>query len=230
MFPLQDNQPITKIPFVTWTLIALNVMVFVFQLSQPNVDLFIYQYGLVPALVNWADPSTWWPFVTSIFMHGGFMHILSNMWYLAIFGDNVEDKLGHFGFFIFYFAAGFIASLSQYLVEPGSLIPTIGASGAIAGVLGYYFIRFPHATVRTLFIWFYRVSISNVSAKVLLGFWGISQLFNSVGAIANVADQGVAWLAHLGGFVFGMVIALLIRGGYRDGFNAFKEGNWERVS
>lgn len=225
MFPLKDSEPISKIPFVTWAIIAINALVFLYQLAQPNIDLFIYQYGLVPAFINWNDTSTWWPFATSIFMHGGFMHIISNMWYLAIFGDNVEDKLGHFGFLGFYLIAGFLASMSQYLIEPTSTIPIIGASGAIAGVLGYYFIRFPHATVKTLIVWFYRVSVSNISAKVLLGFWGISQLFNTVGAIANVADGGVAWVAHLGGFVFGIVVAYVMQIKNKDTFD-FSERFW----
>ena len=225
MFPLKDSEPISKIPFVTWAIIAVNALVFLYQLTQPNIDLFIYQYGLVPNFINWSDSSTWWHFATSIFMHGGFMHIISNMWYLAIFGDNVEDKLGHVGFLGFYLIACFIASMAQYLIEPTSMIPMIGASGAIAGVLGYYFIRFPHATVKTLFVWFYRISVSNISAKVLLGFWGISQLFNTVGAIANVADSGVAWVAHLGGFVFGIVVAYVMQIKKRSAFD-FNERFW----
>jgi membrane associated rhomboid family serine protease len=230
MFPLKDSEETTKIPFITWILIAINALVFIYQLAQSNINLFIYQYGLVPQFIDFGDVTTLWPFFTNIFMHGGFMHILSNMWYLAVFGDNVEDKLGHWKFLGFYLVAGFVASFAQYIFETDSLIPMVGASGAIAGVLGYYFICFPDATVKTLFVWFYRISVSEVSAKWLLGFWGVMQLFNSVGSFANFADDGVAYLAHLGGFVFGVVVALILRNREKSGgVSGFRDGGWEKV-
>jgi membrane associated rhomboid family serine protease len=213
MFPLKDSERTTKIPFITWLIIVINVFAFLYQLAQPDIDAFIYEYGLIPGFIDWSNSNTWWPFVTSMFMHGGFMHIISNMWYFAVFGDNVEDKLGTIKYVIFYLAAGFVASYTQYLVSPDSFIPMIGASGAIAGVLGFYLVAFPHATVKTLIVWFYRVAVTEVSAVLLLGFWGLTQLFNSVGSITALESGGTAWFAHLGGFVFGMAIAFIVKGG-----------------
>lgn len=237
MFPLKDSEPNTRFPFVTWIILAINVLVFLYQLMVPNTDQFIYDNGLVPALINWSDPRTLWPFVSSIFMHGGFMHIISNMWYLAVFGDNIESKLGHFWYLVFYLLGGFVASYAQYIVSPDSTIPMIGASGAIAAVLGAYFIIFPHAQVKTLVI-FYTIEVVNVSAKVLLGFWGISQLFNSIGSITSLESGGVAWFAHLGGFVFGIIVGFFVLNIVNDAKDqyfdktigsGFVEGRWERI-
>jgi len=211
MFPLKDSINNTKIPFITWIIIVINVFAFLYQLAQPNLDYIIYQYGLVPGFIDWGDTVTLLPFVTSMFMHGGFMHIISNMWYLAVFGDNVEEKLGAVKYIMFYLAAGFVASYTQYLVDPDSMIPMIGASGAIAGVLGFYLVTFPHATVKTLVVWYFRVGITDISAVILLGFWGVTQVFQSIGSITSLESGGTAWFAHIGGFAFGMVVAFLVK-------------------
>jgi len=211
MFPLKDSERTSKIPFVTWTIIIVNIFAFLYQLAQPDVDYFIYQHGLVPYFIDFSDKVSLLPFLTSMFMHGGFMHIISNMWYFAVFGDNVEDKLGSIKFIIFYFVAGFVASYAQYIVDPYSMIPMIGASGAIAGVLGFYLVIFPHATVKTLVLWFYRVGVMEISALVLLGFWGITQLFNSIGSVTALDSGGTAWFAHVGGFVFGLLVGWVVR-------------------
>lgn len=211
MFPIRDSIKTEKFPFVTWTIIIINVVVFIYQLLLPDVDAFIAQYALVPAAVDMLDIATWWPFFTSMFMHAGFMHIISNMWFLAVFGDNIENRMGHLGFLGFYLIAGFLAAFAQFVPEMTSLIPVLGASGAIAGVLGAYFIIYPHATVRTLIIGYYGARMADISAQVMLGYWGVIQLISSVGSIVSIDNSGVAWLAHLGGFAFGILVGLLIK-------------------
>jgi membrane associated rhomboid family serine protease len=201
MIPLRDVIPSRTFPFVTITIIVLNALAWFLELSFDPGDLqqFLYAYGVVPA--DFHAPTL----VTSMFLHGSWSHILGNMWYLWIFGDNVEDRCGHGRFIIFYLLCGIAAAMGQIVMNSTSLLPTIGASGAIAGVMGAYFILYPQSRVLTLIpiFWF---EIIEVPAIVLLGFWFLMQLF-SAGAVATTTSGtggGVAFAAHVVGFLIGM--------------------------
>jgi len=246
-----DNEGRTTVPFVVYTIVAINVIVFLLQLSD---DRFTLAYSAVPYKITHnvrvvppghgalppgieADPRVasglvplrgvpqepapslvWITLLTSMFMHGGFMHIIGNMLYLWIFGDNIEDNFGHAKFLIFYLVCGFAASFAQIFVDPDSPIPSLGASGAIAGVLGSYLILFPRNRVRTLlplgFLW----TTIELPAVVVLGFWIVIQIFSQYTATFKSTSQGggVAYLAHIGGFAAGLVLCFIFR--RRNGF------------
>jgi membrane associated rhomboid family serine protease len=202
VIPLRDVIPSRTVPFITVTIIVLNGLAWLFELSLPEHDLnlFLRYYGVVPA-------DFWIPsLITSMFLHGGWMHVIGNMWYLWIFGDNVEDRLGHGRFIVFYLLCGIAAALGQVAIEPSSTLPTIGASGAIAGVMGAYFVLYPNSRVLTLVIWIF-IQVVELPAVVLLGFWFVMQLLGGVGSIARTAASeggGVAFAAHVAGFLVGM--------------------------
>ncbi|HMB79500.1 MAG TPA: rhomboid family intramembrane serine protease [Vicinamibacterales bacterium] len=209
MIPLRDVIPSRTTPYITITIIALNALAWLFELSLPRdvLNNFLTLYGVVPAYFS--APTL----VTSMFLHGSWSHVLGNMWYLWIFGDNVEDRVGHGRFIVFYLLCGILAGLGQVAVAPGSTLPTIGASGAIAGVMGAYFVLYPHSRVLTLIPWIF-LQIVELPAVVLLGFWFVMQLF-SAGAIAVTSSSGggggVAFAAHVAGFLVGMVGVLVFR-------------------
>ncbi|MDY7077461.1 MAG: rhomboid family intramembrane serine protease [Chloroflexota bacterium] len=215
MIPLRDTIPARRFPVVNMVIIGFNVLFFLFEsiLTPEQLDQFIRIWGLVPAGF-WRSGSLirWLSLFTSMFMHGGWWHLISNMLALYIFGDNVEDRLGAFRYVLFYLFSGLAASVVHLVAYSGSSIPTVGASGAIAGVLGAYLILYPHARVLTLVPLFYFVRIVEVPAFIYLGFWFISQLFNGIFALATAVFQsgGVAWWAHIGGFIFGLAIIRLI--------------------
>jgi membrane associated rhomboid family serine protease len=214
MFPIgDDNSARRSIPFVTFALIAINVLVFFLELNNGNA--FIQEWAFIPARFS-SDPAASISTVFSaMFMHGGWLHLGGNMLYLWIFGDNVEDRFGHVKYLIFYLLAGIAATFAQYLVLPESNVPNVGASGAIAGVLGAYILMFPHARVNVLL----GRSIIAMPAVLVLGFWIVLQLISGVGTIASMdADVGgVAYMAHVGGFVAGFLMAFLFRGAARPG-------------
>lgn len=217
MIPLRDTIPSRRFPIVNTAIIGLNVLVFLFEsiLTPDRLDQVIWLGGLVPAYFwQGGGLGRWYPLFTSMFMHGGWWHLISNMLALYIFGDNVEDRLGHFRYVLFYLLSGLVASGAHLAAYSSSPIPTVGASGAIAGVLGAYLILYPHARVITLVPIFYFIRIVRIPAPIYLGFWFISQLFNGLFALTAAADAlqagGVAWWAHIGGFVFGLVIIRLI--------------------
>lgn len=211
MFPIRDHHSSYKFPLVTIFIIVLNCLAFFLELTALDPEGFIYQYALVPETVNFLNPASLLPFLSSMFLHGGWLHILSNMWFLWIFGDNVEATLGSIGFLIFYLFSGIAASLLQYFIDPASAIPVLGASGAIAGVLGGYLVLFPKAQIETLLTLGYYVSRVNVSAQVMLMYWFIMQLFSGVGSItAGVSEGGVAFFAHIGGFAAGWLVTQII--------------------
>jgi membrane associated rhomboid family serine protease len=217
MFPIKDTAPRRTFPFVNYILIAVNVAVFVYELVSPDFERLILTYGFTPQNFDIFNLSTYVPVFTSMFLHGSFFHIISNMWFLYIFGDNVEDRIGHFPYLLFYLAAGFFASMAQYVLSIQSAIPQIGASGAISGVIGSYFIFFRKEAVQTLIIFFFIWDIVEVPVWFFLGFWFVIQLFSGVGMIvANTFDQGgVAFFAHIGGFVFGLLAGLIINRGVK---------------
>ena len=204
-FPYKDDNPRVLFPFVTFGIITLNVLIFLgqFWISGNNPGIgksLVYMFGFVPAEFN---PLT---IFSSMFMHGGLMHIIFNMWFLWIFGDNIESVLGHKRFVLFYLLCGVGAALLQIQINTGSQIPMVGASGAIAGVLGAYLIRFPRATVHVLVILIIFITFIRVPAMVVIGFWFLSNLTAGLGTLGIEETGGTAWFAHLGGFVSGVVL------------------------
>ena len=217
MFPLRDSEHSGKTPIVTILIIVLNILFFWRELNSNDLAIFINNYALVPSKINLIDPSTWYPFITSMFLHGGFFHIASNMWFLWIFGDNAEAAMGRFRFLGFYLLSGIVASLVQFLLQimAGAAIdvPMLGASGAIAGVLGAYLVLFPHAKIETLVPFFGFVSLVTIPATVMLFYWFITQLFNGVASVVSMPTMGgVAWGAHVGGFAFGWLVTRVFYG------------------
>lgn len=225
MFPLYDENPTRITPYVTYGLIGINVLVFLheFSLSDAQLNQFFQLYAVVPrqlsisfagGVINQPVPE-WITLFTSQFLHGGWWHLISNMVFLWVFGNNIEDRLGHFKYIIFYLACGALAALCQYTISPGSMIPSLGASGAIAGVLGAYVIRFPRAVVNTIVFLFIFITTIRVPAYVLIGFFVIQNVISGVASLQAAAGMGietggVAYWAHIGGFVFGLILAPLL--------------------
>jgi membrane associated rhomboid family serine protease len=216
MIPVRDDQPRFGIPYVTYFLIGLNLVIFLFEatLSPQSFKVLLYQLGMVPANITAVLAGTgrmgltaaFLPTVTSMFLHGSWMHVIGNMWFLWIFGDNIEDYLGHFKYLLFYLLSGLGAAFAQVILNPHSRVPTVGASGAIAGVLGAYFLLYPRAKV---LIWFPIFFLFYLPAWVTLGYWFAMQFVS--GAAASIASYsetsgGVAFWAHVGGFVAGIVL------------------------
>lgn len=220
MIPLSDTGVSRhRLPLITVVIVAINVLVFVYQLTLSDRELFSFfmAYGVVPLEfttgrdippIGFGDPKL--NVFSSMFMHGGWLHIGSNMLYLWIFGDNVEDTFSHIGYLFFYLLTGIIAALAQVYVDPNSTTPAIGASGAIAGVLGAYLVFYPTARVNTLLILGYFIRVQAMPAILVLGFWIVMQVFS--GFLSLGAEAGVAYWAHIGGFVSGMIIAVPFRG------------------
>jgi membrane associated rhomboid family serine protease len=205
MIPLYDTVRSHKFPFVTLALISANLLIFLFetQLNAYSLQRFIFTWGLIPGRFL-ADPFTGWLFIiTSMFLHGGWLHIVSNMWVLFIFGNNVEASMGGLRYLIFYILAGTAAALLQVYIQPASLTPLIGASGAIAGVLGAYLILFPRARIASLVFLFIIFTIVEIPASILLLLWLGLQVYSG---LFSVQGSGIAWWAHIGGFIFGAVM------------------------
>lgn len=209
MIPLRDVIPSRTTPVVTMVIIAVNALAFWVELSLPGAARqgFLRDFGIVPA--DFA-PGT---LVTSVFLHGGWLHVLGNMWYLWIFGDNVEDRMGHWRYLVFYMLSGAAAGLAQAAVNAGSYIPTVGASGAVAGVMGAYFVLYPRSRVLTLVPIFIFIRIIEIPAVWFLGFWFLIQLFSGVGSIAYTTGSqgGIAFWAHVAGFAAGLVGVFVFR-------------------
>lgn len=214
MFPIKDDIPARRLPVVTISIIALNCAVFVIELlAGRRVENLFLMFGLVPArytmpeiaeLFSWQEQAM--PFIFSMFLHGGWMHLISNMWTLWVFGDNVEDKLGSFRFLLFYLSGGVAAALMHIFTNVNSPVPTIGASGAVAAVMGAYFRFYPGARVMTMIPPFFIGPFFQIPAILFLGWWFVLQFFNGTLSVLddpNLAG-GVAWWAHIGGFVFGV--------------------------
>jgi membrane associated rhomboid family serine protease len=209
MIPLRDSHPTDKKPVVTYFLILANVLVFLLEIISPDLDEFVSQYALVPIKVNFLNFFTLWPFLSFQFLHGGLFHLFSNMWFLKIFADNVEERMGHLKFLVFYLFAGIVAGLSQYVFLTNSTVPMIGASGSVAGVLGAYFVFFPHHRIETLIpgpLFWHRI---NLPAAFVLFYWFATQLFAGFGSLVYMSAEmgGVAFIAHAGGFIAGWLIA-----------------------
>ena len=211
MIPIRDTIQARHSPIVNHTIIGINVVVFLMQMVQgPEMDRFVYLYGLVPARYTVSQVAAYFStgqqlfsLLSFMFLHGGFWHILGNMWSLYIFGDNVEDRLGHLRYLIFYLLCGLVSGMSHLIVNWHSTIPTIGASGAIAGVMGAYFILFPSAKILTLIPIIIIPWLVEIPAFFFLGIWFVLQFINAAGT--HGAISGIAWWAHIGGFVFGII-------------------------
>jgi membrane associated rhomboid family serine protease len=220
MFPLRDDNPTSIVPVVTWALIAVNVLVFLYQasLSPQSSQLFVYQYGAIPAVVsghqslreNIAVIPPMLSVFTSMFLHGGWMHLIGNMWFLWIFGNNIEEAMGGLRFVAFYLICGFLASWSHIAANTASVLPSIGASGAIGGVLGAYIMLYPRARVWTLIFLGFFFRLLYIPAGIILGYWFFIQLLN--GSMAGRQDGGgVAFWAHIGGFIGGVLLVGLFK-------------------
>ncbi|HEX2835019.1 MAG TPA: rhomboid family intramembrane serine protease [Thermoanaerobaculia bacterium] len=218
MIPLRDDNPRRTVPYVTYLLVALNILAFLWELSLgANLERALFTLAFIPAKF-WV-PGHWGydviSIVLSMFLHGSLMHIGSNLLYLWIFGDNVEDRLGHFRYLLFYLLCGLGATLAHAFFSAGSRLPAIGASGAIAGVLGAYIVLYPKARVLTLIPIFFFITLRELPAIVILGLWFVLQLFSGVGSLGVPDAQdtgGVAFFAHIGGFVCGVILIALLGG------------------
>lgn len=230
MFPFSDGELKTETrPYVNWALIGLCGLVFVYELIIGSTDqsIFFYKFGVIPKeLAHGLDFDSlgtaygrfdisspipnWATMFTSLFIHGGWMHLLGNMLFLWVFGDNIEDRFGHFRYLLFYLAAGVAAIWLQIAVDTTSTVPTIGASGAIAGVLGAYLLLFPYSRVSTL-VFFFFITVVKIPAFVLLGFWFVLQFFSGVGSLGIESQGGVAYWAHIGGFLLGMAVVAMYK-------------------
>lgn len=209
MIPLRDSQPSYSTPVVTAGLIVANVLVFLHQVSLDDFSLnhFIRTYAIVPARFEFST------LLTSMFLHGGWLHLIGNMWFLWIYGDNVEDILGGLRYLVFYLLCGVAAGLAHVLTNAGSPVPTIGASGAVAGVMGAYLVKFPHSRIVTLIPIFFLLTTVELPAVLILLYWFLIQIFSGMAAAGQMASAqgGVAWFAHVGGFVAGMVLIGLMK-------------------
>ena len=220
MIPLRDANPRATTPVITVLLIVANVAIFLYQISLPPraEAQFVLALGMVPARLQLALTSPQvslqdaaFPLLSSMFLHGGWLHVIGNMWFLWVFGDNVEDRLGHFRFLFFYLAAGSAAGLIHTFFNWGSTVPTVGASGAVSAVLGAYFVFFPGARVVTLVPLLFFFFTVQLPAAVILGWWLLLQFLSGVESLGTRAVGGVAWWAHIGGFIAGMIFARLLR-------------------
>jgi membrane associated rhomboid family serine protease len=207
MIPLYDTLHARRFPLVNWMLIGVNVLVFLYELSLPSAGLehLTFTWGLVPAQLLARPAELWITVLTSMFLHGGWFHIISNMWVLFIFGDNVEDRMGGARYLVFYLLSGAAAALLEAFILPASRVPMIGASGAIAGVLGAYLVLYPRAKIASLVPILFIFTIIDIPAFLFLLFWFVSQLFSGWLTLSGTAGSGVAWWAHVGGFLFGMI-------------------------
>ena len=219
MLPLKDDIPSYRKPIVTTLLIGINVLVFLYQFSLgPGVEGFVFKYGAIPYNIthlgkvnHYASFPVPLTLFTAMFLHGGFLHLLGNMLYLWIFGDNVEDRLGRFKFILLYLISGLAASFSHILTSPKSTVPMIGASGAIAGVLGAYMVAFPYARVLTMVFFGFFVRIIRIPAFFVLGFWFILQIIYALPSLGVQNVGGVAFFAHIGGFLAGILLFYILR-------------------
>jgi membrane associated rhomboid family serine protease len=221
MIPIRDDQPRFSTPYITYFLVALNVVVFLMELSigaqsHGTLNSLIYEFGVVPQQILGAGGSTQLspvgavvPIFTSMFLHGSWLHIIGNMWVLWIFGDNIEDHLGHFSYLAFYLVCGFAAAVAHILLNPGSNVPTVGASGAIAGIMGAYFLLYPKARVLTIVPLIVFFTFWWLPAWIVLGYWFLVQFLSGTAtsiAYSSSSSGGIAFWAHVGGFVAGIIL------------------------
>lgn len=213
MFPLYDTVRSRTFPLINLTLVLANVLAFLYELRMDpaKLEAFIFTWGLIPARFL-ADPNgTWNTIFSSMFLHGGWFHMINNMWVLLIFGDNVETRMGKIPYLAFYLLSGVAAGLLQTYILPASATPMIGASGAVAGVLGAYLVLFPHSRIASLVPILFIFTIVEIPAMLFLIFWFFSQLYSGLGSLQGGGESGIAWWAHIGGFAFGVLMVFLFR-------------------
>lgn len=211
MIPLYDTESLKKFPFWVFLIILVNIYVFYLEISVPSFDHFISRFSLIPAAVNFGNLATLTPFITSQFIHGGFLHIISNMLFLWVFGRNVEAKIGEVLFPIIYLSTGVIGGLAQYFLNPYSTIPTLGASGAIAGILGMYYIFFPGHKIKTILIIFIFITLFDIPAWIMLFYWFLTQVLSASFTLSQTASQGgIAYIAHVVGFLTGIITSEIL--------------------
>ncbi len=211
LFPYKDDNPKVLIPYVTYGIFAMNIVLFFIQFLISRNDInsanrIFYSFGFIPADFNILT------IFSSMFIHGNLAHIIGNLWFLKVFGDNVESVLGHLKYFFFYICCGFIAALAQYIINPSSAIPMIGASGAIAGVLGAYMVQFPNARVHNILFFIVFFTKVTLPAQIVLGFWFLLQLSQGLIDIEINTTGGIAWFAHIGGFIAGVTLLKYLKG------------------
>jgi membrane associated rhomboid family serine protease len=217
MIPLKDTIPSRTFPFVNYMLMILNLFFFLYEISLgPSITQFVFTWGIIPSRFVELQGNIIQilaPFVTSMFLHAGWIHFLGNMLYLYIFGDNVEDRLGHFRYIIFYLLCGIFAGLSQIVTRPSLEVPMVGASGAIAGVMGAYFCLYPRARIVTLLFFIFFFQIVEIPAFFFLAFWFLLQFFSGTLSLSSQSPSagGVAWWAHIGGFISGIALLMFLK-------------------
>ncbi|GAB4453634.1 MAG: rhomboid family intramembrane serine protease [Bacteroidia bacterium] len=218
MFPISDTIPSSRFPIMNYTLIFINVVLFLFEVILPphTLEIFMYHFGLVPARYSneyfavefGLNSNDYWPFFTNMFLHGGWAHLIGNMWTLYIFGDNVEDKMGPIKYLIFYILCGLSASIMHYYINTHSQLPAVGASGAISGVMGAYMLMFPKSRIIFLFVLFFFIDFIQIPAVIYLFFWFLGQLMSGTISLFTLPQNagGIAFWAHIGGFLAGMLL------------------------
>ncbi|NTU46351.1 rhomboid family intramembrane serine protease [Candidatus Roizmanbacteria bacterium] len=213
MFPISDTAPTTRFPIVNLIIIILNVFIFSYQFSSGGIEMDIYNYGFISAQFNVLEYSSYFKIFSAMFMHGGIFHVLSNMWFLYIFGDNVEGRIGHASYCVFYLFCGIIATLAQYILIPQSSLPLVGASGAVSGIAGAYFVFFSKAYVKVLIPIFLFLTLFEIPVWLFLAYWFITQFIYGIGSLVaiDLNQGGIAWFAHVSGFFIGMFLALLYK-------------------
>ncbi|MGE5894258.1 MAG: rhomboid family intramembrane serine protease [bacterium] len=206
MIPYKDDNPTSTIPSVTIALILLNAVIFFGEVfSSGGIEKVVFAYGAIPAEMLPLNASHFKNIISSMFLHGGLFHIAGNMLYLWIFGNNIEDRLGHLRFLLFYLVCGIVAAYSHAITEPSSVVPMVGASGAISGILGAYLLLYPHAKVHTILFLGFFVDVIMLPAVVVIGLWAVIQFMNGVLTKGLLGQGGIAWFAHIGGFLFGIL-------------------------
>jgi len=214
MFPIRDKNPTHSIPWITNLLLSVNLLIFGYELSltPEQLELFFRTWGFVPAEVEIASVTTTLTrLVSSMFLHGGILHLIGNMLFLWVFGDNVEDELGPFSFLLFYLACGTAAAFGQFYMAPASQLPMVGASGAISGIMGAYFLLFPRTPVLTVVIIFIFIRMIYIPAWVFLGYWFLIQFLSGTISLGAQSMGGVAWFAHIGGFLAGISWIIFVK-------------------
>jgi membrane associated rhomboid family serine protease len=222
MIPFKDDNPTQRFPYITITLITANIAIFMFQVLQPaHQGKIAYAYGAVPHfLLSLKTVQPIHPILTvfsSMFMHGSLLHLGTNMLFLWIFGNNIEDKLGYGKFILFYLLCGLSAAYAHALINPLSTIPMIGASGAVSGILGAYLLLFPYARIHTLIFFIFFIQVVRLPAMFVIGFWIVIQFLNGIISQGSAGHSGIAWFAHIGGFIFGLLTIKLFMKGKRKG-------------
>lgn len=212
MIPLYDTKSLGKFPFWVFLIILINIYVFYLEISVTDIESFILRYSLIPSLVDFSSLQTLFPFISSQFIHGGFLHIVSNMLFLWVFGRNVEAKIGFISFPFVYLVSGLAGGLAHYLLSPASNIPTLGASGAIAGILGMYYLFFPGHKIKTLVFILIFITVLEIPAWVMLFYWFLTQVLSASFDLAGgAAEGGIAYTAHIAGFLSGIVLSYFMR-------------------